>query len=182
MELIEPRAMGWRLNLAHTQYYLHHQNKKMATSVIGAPASFNTIPVSAIYIIPATNAIPSWGTAIQSQSTHQSTNDPETAAWTTRNNLFNNCNMSKVFPNDGLFPVVHMRQKSTNKVLQIREKITIRIAVVEDLTKTILSFQKVDSKSKDRILIITGTSHDSIEYAKKLIEETIRRNVSPSHE
>uniref|UniRef100_A0A0K0FZP4 Mextli (inferred by orthology to a D. melanogaster protein) n=1 Tax=Strongyloides venezuelensis TaxID=75913 RepID=A0A0K0FZP4_STRVS len=231
MELIELRAMGWRPNLAHTQYYLNHQNKneakdKMTTSVIGAPAAFNTIPVSAInfvpattttaaplfvtgdqtasaggtpqgfYIIPATNAIPPWGTAIQNQSMHQSTNDPDTAAWTARNNLFNNCNMSKVFPNDGSFPVVHMRQKSNNKVPQIREEITIRnadsgkimgvkgrrIAVVEELSKTVVSFQKVDSKSKDRILTITGTSHDSIEYAKKLIEETIRRNVSPSRE
>uniref|UniRef100_A0A0K0E3D8 KH domain-containing protein n=1 Tax=Strongyloides stercoralis TaxID=6248 RepID=A0A0K0E3D8_STRER len=230
MELIELRAMGWRPNLAHTQYYLNHQSKnenkdKMTTSVIGTP-TFNPIPVNAInfvpaptttstplfvtsdqtaaaggtaqgfYIIPATNGIPSWGTTIQTQSMHQTMNDADTGAWNARNALFNNCNLNKVFPNDGTFPVVHMRQKNNNKVPQIREEITIRnadsgkimgvkgrrIAVVEELSKTVVSFQKVDSKSKDRILTITGTSQDNIEYAKKLIEETIRRNISPSKE
>jgi hypothetical protein len=55
-----------------------------------------------------------------------------------------------------------------------------RVAVVEELSKTVISFQKVDPKNKDRTLAITGNSEESIEYAKRLIEETIRRNVSPN--
>lgn len=54
-----------------------------------------------------------------------------------------------------------------------------RVAVVEELSKTIISFQKVDPKSKDRTLTITGSSQEAIDHAKKLIEQTIRRNVSP---
>lgn len=55
-----------------------------------------------------------------------------------------------------------------------------RVAVVEELSKTVISFQKVDAKNKDRVLTITGSTEDSIQFAKKLIEETIRRNVSPN--
>uniref|UniRef100_A0A0N4ZEL4 KH domain-containing protein n=1 Tax=Parastrongyloides trichosuri TaxID=131310 RepID=A0A0N4ZEL4_PARTI len=240
MELIELRAMGWRPNLAHTQYYLNHQSKvdnnnikdKMTTSLIstGTP-TFNTIPMGAFnfipspapqqqptpvfvssdqtaaaggqpqgfYIIPATNGIPSWGTPLQQQpqqggniiQNNNPSGDPDTAAWVARNALFNNSGPK--YPNEGSIPVVHMRQKSNNKVPQIREEITIRnadsgkimgvkgrrIAVVEELSKTVVSFQKVDSKSRDRILTITGSTQDSIDYAKKLIDETIKRNVSP---
>ena len=55
-----------------------------------------------------------------------------------------------------------------------------RVAVVEELSKTVISFQKVDPKNKDRVLTITGSTEESIQFAKKLIEETIRRNVSPN--
>jgi hypothetical protein len=55
-----------------------------------------------------------------------------------------------------------------------------RVAVVEELSKTVISFQKVDPKSKDRTLTITGNTEEAVEYAKRLVEETIRRNVSPN--
>lgn len=55
-----------------------------------------------------------------------------------------------------------------------------RVAVVEELSKTVISFQKVDSKCKDRTLTITGCNQESIDCAKRLIEQTIRRNVSPN--
>lgn len=55
-----------------------------------------------------------------------------------------------------------------------------RVAVVEKLSKTVISFQKVDPKSKDRTLTITGSTQESLDYAKRLIEQTIRRNVSPN--
>lgn len=55
-----------------------------------------------------------------------------------------------------------------------------RVALVEELSKTVISFQKVESKSKDRVLTITGPTEEAIQQAKKLIEETIRKNVSPT--
>uniref|UniRef100_A0A7E4UZ77 KH domain-containing protein n=1 Tax=Panagrellus redivivus TaxID=6233 RepID=A0A7E4UZ77_PANRE len=84
----------------------------------------------------------------------------------------------------------------SNKAAQFREEVTIRncdsgkimgvkgrrVAVVEELSKTVISFQKVDPKSKDRVLTITGSTEESILFAKKLIEDTIRRNVSPNRE
>uniref|UniRef100_A0A1I8EBY6 KH domain-containing protein n=1 Tax=Wuchereria bancrofti TaxID=6293 RepID=A0A1I8EBY6_WUCBA len=81
-----------------------------------------------------------------------------------------------------------------NRVPQLREEMVIRnsdsgkimgvkgrrVAVVEELSKTVISFQKVDSKCKDRTLTITGANQESIDYAKRLIEQTIRRNISPN--
>lgn len=54
-----------------------------------------------------------------------------------------------------------------------------RVALVEELSHTIISFQKVEPNNKERTLTITGSSKDSIQKAKKLIEETIQRNISP---
>lgn len=54
-----------------------------------------------------------------------------------------------------------------------------RVALVEELSHTVISFQKVEPKSKERILTITGSTNDSIQEAKNLIEKTIRRNISP---
>ncbi|KAK0426250.1 hypothetical protein QR680_009606 [Steinernema hermaphroditum] len=83
---------------------------------------------------------------------------------------------------------------AASKPLQLREEFTIRncdsgkimgvkgrrVAVVEELSKTVISFQKVDPKSRDRTLTITGSTQEAIEHAKKLIQDTIRRNVSPN--
>ncbi len=55
-----------------------------------------------------------------------------------------------------------------------------RVAVVEELSNTVISFQKVASGQKDRGLTITGNTEEVIEHARLLIEETIRRNVSPN--
>jgi hypothetical protein len=55
-----------------------------------------------------------------------------------------------------------------------------RVAGVEEISKTVISFQKVDNNSRYRTLAITGTNQESILHAKRLIEETIKRNVSPN--
>lgn len=55
-----------------------------------------------------------------------------------------------------------------------------RVAVVEEMSKTVISFQKVEHNSKYRVLAISGSTMESIQHAKRLIEETIKRNVSPN--
>lgn len=54
-----------------------------------------------------------------------------------------------------------------------------RVALIEELTGTVISFQRVDPKCKERQLVIIGEHRGAIESAKKLIKETIERNVSP---
>uniref|UniRef100_A0AC35TTM4 KH domain-containing protein n=1 Tax=Rhabditophanes sp. KR3021 TaxID=114890 RepID=A0AC35TTM4_9BILA len=151
------------------------------------------------YIIPASSQAISG----HFQQIHNTINgsEAENGAWHARAALFTNGqNQQKGFANNSpeSIPIVHMRQKSNNanKTAQIREEVVIRnadsgkimgvkgrrIAVVEELSKTIVSFQKVDPKSRDRILTITGTTQESIDFAKKLIEETIRRNISPNRD
>uniref|UniRef100_A0A1I7YYW9 KH domain-containing protein n=1 Tax=Steinernema glaseri TaxID=37863 RepID=A0A1I7YYW9_9BILA len=117
-------------------------------------------------------------------------------AWMAHNSL--NINKQLPLKNQAKFTanMLNVVQKvaSAAKPLQLREEFTIRncdsgkimgvkgrrVAVVEELSKTVISFQKVDPKSRDRTLTITGSTPESIEHAKKLIQETIRRNVSPN--
>lgn len=70
-----------------------------------------------------------------------------------------------------------IRNSDSGKIMGVKGR---RVAVVEELSKTVISFQKVDSKCKDRTLTITGSTQEAINYAKRLIEQTIRRNVSPN--
>jgi hypothetical protein len=55
-----------------------------------------------------------------------------------------------------------------------------RVAAVEQISNTVISFQKVDANSRYRTLAITGNNEESIMHAKTLIAETIKRNVSPN--
>ena len=55
-----------------------------------------------------------------------------------------------------------------------------RVAVVEEISNTVISFAKVPTNAKDRALTITGDNEEVIAHAKLLIEETIRRNQSPN--
>ena len=51
--------------------------------------------------------------------------------------------------------------------------------MIEQLTETVVSFQRVVPGARERLVQITGPGHDNIVQAKLLIEETIRRNQSP---
>lgn len=69
-----------------------------------------------------------------------------------------------------------IRNADSGKVMGIRGR---RVRLIEELSDTIISFQRVNSGARDRLLQITGSSIDAIEKAKKLIIDTIRRNASP---
>lgn len=70
-----------------------------------------------------------------------------------------------------------IRNADSGKIMGVKGR---RVAVVEEISKTIISFQKVPQGAKERSLTITGNSEETIQRAKVLIEETIRRNVSPT--
>jgi len=70
-----------------------------------------------------------------------------------------------------------IRNADSGKIMGVKGR---RVAVVEELSNTVISFQKVASGQKDRGLTITGNTEEVIEHARLLIEETIRRNVSPN--
>uniref|UniRef100_A0A915JGF7 K Homology domain-containing protein n=1 Tax=Romanomermis culicivorax TaxID=13658 RepID=A0A915JGF7_ROMCU len=55
-----------------------------------------------------------------------------------------------------------------------------RVSIIEELSGCIISFQKVAQEARERTLTITGPNDESILHAKILIEDTIRRNVSPT--
>jgi hypothetical protein len=57
-----------------------------------------------------------------------------------------------------------------------------RVHMIEELSETIISFQRVNPGAKERLVQITGANEESINHAKQLIEDTIRRNASPVRE
>ncbi|PIO59632.1 KH domain protein [Teladorsagia circumcincta] len=69
-----------------------------------------------------------------------------------------------------------IRNSDSGKIMGVKGR---RVALVEQMTNTVISFQKVDPKSKERTLTITASSMEDIERAKDLIIDTIKRNMSP---
>ncbi|GMT28947.1 hypothetical protein PFISCL1PPCAC_20244 [Pristionchus fissidentatus] len=75
---------------------------------------------------------------------------------------------------------ITIRNADSGKLMGVKGR---RVALVEQISGSVISFQKVtDPKSKQRTLTITATDMESIEKAKELIEDTIRRNASPVSE
>ncbi|XP_043473733.1 eukaryotic translation initiation factor 4E-binding protein Mextli isoform X2 [Leptopilina heterotoma] len=71
---------------------------------------------------------------------------------------------------------VIIRNSDSGKVMGIKGR---RVHMIEELSETIISFQRVNPGAKERLVQITGTSEDKIHYAKDLIKNTIQRNASP---
>lgn len=74
---------------------------------------------------------------------------------------------------------VVIRNADSGKIMGVKGR---RVSIIEEISKTIISFQKVMQGAKERTLTITGPNEESILQAKILIEDTIRRNVSPARE
>ncbi|KAL1491098.1 hypothetical protein ABEB36_011746 [Hypothenemus hampei] len=74
---------------------------------------------------------------------------------------------------------VVIRNADSGKVMGIKGR---RVHMIEELSETIISFQRVNPGAKERLVQITGANEDSINHAKQLIEDTIRRNASPVRE
>ncbi|XP_049815441.1 uncharacterized protein LOC126262706 isoform X1 [Schistocerca nitens] len=71
---------------------------------------------------------------------------------------------------------VVIRNSDSGKVMGIKGR---RVHMIEELSETIISFQRVNPGAKERLVQITGPNEEKINYAKHLIEDTIRRNASP---
>uniref|UniRef100_A0A1B0GJB7 K Homology domain-containing protein n=2 Tax=Lutzomyia longipalpis TaxID=7200 RepID=A0A1B0GJB7_LUTLO len=71
---------------------------------------------------------------------------------------------------------VVIRNADSGKVMGIKGR---RVHMIEELSETIISFQRVNPGAKERLVQITGPNEEKINYAKQLIEDTIRRNASP---
>jgi len=71
---------------------------------------------------------------------------------------------------------VVIRNQDSGKVMGIKGR---RVHMIEELSETIISFQRVAPGARERLVQITGPTDESISQAKQLIEDTIRRNASP---
>ncbi|XGW19716.1 hypothetical protein V3C99_003509 [Haemonchus contortus] len=189
MELVELRAMHWRSNLAHSQYYLKRPEQQQEQPVTPQPMTF--LPQSPLFMPPETPP-----------ATHPTNAGfyliPASGGWMPP--IIPGIPPNPFIPQPLMTPeAVLMRQRSLTKKLnqakslQLRHEMIIRnsdsgkimgvkgrrVALVEQMTNTVISFQKVDPKSKERTLTITASSMEDIERAKDLIIDTIKRNMSP---
>ncbi|CAJ0956599.1 unnamed protein product, partial [Mesorhabditis belari] len=203
MELVELRAMHWRSNLAHSQYYV---NRPEQHDSLGASS-----PLSMGFHTPSmapTTFSPSLFLPDMSTQTTQATHQTSPyflipAAGGFMNPLLPGLLQQPLFAsalaqNQAAAAEVLLRNKQIKKPtiakpMQLRHEMVIRnadsgkimgvkgrrVALVEQITNTVISFQKVDPKAKERTLTITASTTEAIEHAKQLVEETIRRNTSP---
>ncbi|CAI5437807.1 unnamed protein product [Caenorhabditis angaria] len=221
MELVELRAMNWRTNLAHSQYYVNRpegQHDPAPSLGIAPPISSQNSnqnsssqqnqsvqsPVPSAVTPPQMQFVPPNPMMMMQDPAAMGAPNPGIffipAASTWMNPMMpmppNPFMPQPMLPPDQIF----MRQRSlkkpnnlANKTLQLRHEMIIRnsdsgkimgvkgrrVAAVEQLTNTVISFQKVDAKSKERTLTITASTMEDIERAKDMIIDTIRRNMSP---
>merc|ERR1711976_465841 len=71
---------------------------------------------------------------------------------------------------------VIIRNSDSGKVMGVKGR---RVRMIEEMSDTIISFQRVPQGSSDRLVQITGSVASNVVQAKHLMEDTIRRNQSP---
>ncbi|CAL2028157.1 unnamed protein product [Caenorhabditis brenneri] len=212
MELVELRAMNWRTNLAHSQYYVNRpEGQHDPAPTVGIPQSSgqSTSPQSVTSPVPQSPQPPMQfvpPNPMMFQDPMGGAPNPGGIFFIPAASTWMNPLMPmppNPFLPHSMIPPDHqmfLRQRSLNKkpnlmnkTLQLRHEMIIRnsdsgkimgvkgrrVAAVEQLTNTVISFQKVDAKSKERTLTITASTMEDIERAKDMIIDTIRRNMSP---
>ncbi|VDP09751.1 unnamed protein product [Soboliphyme baturini] len=194
MELIELRAMGWVPNLAHSQYYLKRSSSSMLSRDFTAGAGDTMCsgthafgPQPSYYLIPASHVSHTQaGIAFISPAAAAVINQPPPLPPKAVPGPIKAAPPSKLSSKSFRSPrtagknqhrgEMTIRNADSGKIMGIKGR---RVAIIEELSQTVISFQKVAVGAKDRSLIINGPSEEHIAKAKALIEETIRRNVSP---
>ncbi|GMT00990.1 hypothetical protein PENTCL1PPCAC_23164 [Pristionchus entomophagus] len=209
MQLIELRAMKWRPNLSHSSYYSKHIDISVPSSSTSPPiSSHSPISLQVTSSLPNHLIIPSqpplMGPMINLVSPLLPTPQPRSPSLLQYHDLpipipsptfylLPTLASMGILPFLGPHPMLERLPKKPAKPV-LREEITIRnadsgklmgvkgrrVALVEQISGSVISFQKVtDPKSKARTLTITASDQESIEKAKSLIEDTIKRNASP---
>ena len=152
LQLIELRAMRWISSSDSDDFY----NQKMIELQESVESTVDSSPLKR-------NASSRYLANQLSQSISSSA-------------LNNATNAGAASRHDILKDELMIRNADSGKVMGIRGR---RVRLIEELSDTIISFQRVNSGARDRLLQITGSSEEAIKKAKKLILDTIRRNASP---
>ncbi|XP_008555908.1 eukaryotic translation initiation factor 4E-binding protein Mextli isoform X2 [Microplitis demolitor] len=155
LELIELRAKQWRYNDSMDAYYTSKLADLNEPDVIGVDAMANQVGILNL-TSPQTPPVLGVGEVIKNSGKF---------AKPTRIPGKNYCKDEVV-----------IRNSDSGKVMGIKGR---RVHMIEELSETIISFQRVNPGARERLVQITGTSEEKIHYAKDLIKETIQRNASP---
>jgi len=74
---------------------------------------------------------------------------------------------------------VVIRNADSGKVMGVKGK---RVHLIEQISSCVISFQKVETGAKERLVQIMGPDEERIKTAKGLIQDTIQRNKTPEVE
>ncbi|XP_061379498.1 eukaryotic translation initiation factor 4E-binding protein Mextli isoform X1 [Danaus plexippus] len=157
LELIELRAKHWQGSDYMSQYYRHrgtHAEPLLVPTMEGSGSGGAASPTLAAPAEPPTLLAP--GELIKpSGKFPKPTKIP-----------------GKNYSKDE----VVIRNADSGKVMGIKGR---RVHMIEELSDTIISFQRVSPGAKERLVQITGPNEENVNHAKHLIGDTIRRNASP---
>uniref|UniRef100_A0A0N7ZAV7 K Homology domain-containing protein n=1 Tax=Scylla olivacea TaxID=85551 RepID=A0A0N7ZAV7_SCYOL len=195
LEVIELRAMHWQPNENLINYYkqklvqieaeeaaLEEQNTGDTSGQSTPGITFTPTTTTSSLVIPG---LQPFQQTIYSQLPQQTPTQPSTQTPATPTLL----GPGEIIKNSGKFAKptripgknyckdeVVIRNADSGKVMGIKGR---RVHMIEELSETIISFQRVAPGARERLVQITGPAEENINQAKQLIEETIRRNASP---
>lgn len=174
LEIIELRAMNWQANenvttfykqkLAQLEYSGHLDLIPPGTPVIETPQMCQTAPVMLNPTAPDFSPV------------HSNMAGPLLGPGEVVSSSGRFGHPTKIPGKNYYKDEVVIRNADSGKVMGLKGR---RVHMIEELTETIISFQRVVPGARERLVQITGPAQDNILQAKGLIEDTIRRNQSP---
>ncbi|EEB17349.1 conserved hypothetical protein [Pediculus humanus corporis] len=166
LEIIELRAMQW-VTPDNASYYKHKYNHPDFDLVsLSSSDNFSLSSASAFQNTPVSNT-----TANTNAPQHLLLGPGELVKSSGKYAI-----PTKISGKDFYTFEVVIRNSDSGKVMGIKGR---RVHIIEELSETVISFQRVTPGTKERLVQITGPSAEKINYAKQLMEETINRNASP---
>ncbi|XP_076330328.1 eukaryotic translation initiation factor 4E-binding protein Mextli-like isoform X3 [Tachypleus tridentatus] len=169
LEVIELRAMMWKTNSNFNSYY---KQKITEVETVGSAVSALTTNQS---VTTASPSYMSGQNVVYVPSTKQS--QPSLAPGDVFKSSGKFTKPTKIPGKNYFKDEIVIRNSDSGKVMGIKGR---RVHTIEEMSNTIISFQRVSSGTVDRLVQITGSSEESIQHAKLLIEDTIRCNASPA--
>ncbi|XP_053693343.1 eukaryotic translation initiation factor 4E-binding protein Mextli isoform X2 [Sabethes cyaneus] len=154
LELIELRAKSWQVSDGINTYY-KHKATNVEPDVIGDSSLLSTSPPG---LSLGQQMIPSLSPGELIRASGKFSKPTKIPG--------------KTYCKDEIV----IRNADSGKVMGIKGR---RVHMIEELSETVISFQRVNPGAKERLVQITGPNEEKINYAKQLIEDTIRRNASP---
>ncbi|KAM7313969.1 eukaryotic translation initiation factor 4E-binding protein Mextli isoform X2, partial [Ixodes scapularis] len=167
LEVIELRAMGWKFNENLEEYY----KRKYIELEISQSYDFTPLANSSSTQL-------AYATRPLQQASLPASASPPLSLQPTQvlKSSVKFGKPAKIPGRNFLKDEIVIRNSDSGKVMGIKGR---RVHMIEELSDTVISFQRVNPGVRDRLVQITGANENNILRAKDLIENTIRRNASP---
>ncbi|CAL8130110.1 unnamed protein product [Orchesella dallaii] len=171
-ELVELRASKWMLPSDSSNYYRQRRNLNDATDGGEERSGRNSSSGTSNINVVVTNCGSSGGSPIKPDPIFPpgTASSPPSSA-SVMSNMVAVETPAKTYREE-----IVIKNSDSGKVMGVRGR---RVHLIEAISDTIISFEKVAPTAKERVLSINGYSQQSINLAKQLIQETITRNASP---